>query len=59
MLIIKHEVSLKSEIKLLKQWLPRISTEERAYLKGASKALLYAQENEVSKLEEQNEKDFY
>ena len=32
------------EIGLLKEWLPKISGESRAYIKGASKALLYAQE---------------
>ena len=32
------------EIGLLKEWLPRISREYRAYIKGASKALLYVQE---------------
>ena len=32
------------EICLLKKWLPLISREYRSYIKGASKALLYAQE---------------
>ena len=35
----------EQEIKLLKEWLPRISMEFRAYIKGATKALLYAQED--------------
>ena len=32
------------EINLLREWLPRINGEYRAYIKGASKALLYVQE---------------
>ena len=36
----------ESEISLLKEWLPKISEENRAYIKGAAKALLYAQENQ-------------
>ena len=31
------------EIALLEVWLPSLSTRERAYIKGATKALLYAQ----------------
>jgi hypothetical protein len=34
----------EQEIRLLKEWLPRISAECRAYIKGAAKPLLYAQE---------------
>jgi len=34
----------EQEIGLLKEWLPKISGECRAFLKGASQALLYAQE---------------
>jgi hypothetical protein len=34
----------EQEIRLLKEWLPRIGGERRAYIKGATKALLYAQE---------------
>jgi hypothetical protein len=34
----------EAEIGLLREWLPKISGENRAYLKGASEALLYAQE---------------
>ena len=34
----------EAEIKLLKEWLPKISGENRAYIKGVTKALLYAQE---------------
>ncbi|MDR0312893.1 MAG: hypothetical protein LBI14_04790 [Treponema sp.] len=45
MLLSEQEVNLDDpEIKLLKEWLPKISDEGRAYIKGASKALLYAQE---------------
>jgi len=36
----------ESEISLLKEWLPKISEENRAYIKGAAKALLYVQENQ-------------
>jgi len=36
----------KPEITLLREWLPRISGEKRAYIKGASEALLYMQENQ-------------
>ena len=32
------------EIGLLKEWLPKIGGEKRAFIKGASKALLYVQE---------------
>jgi hypothetical protein len=32
------------EIALLEKWLPVINAQERAYLKGATEALLYAQE---------------
>jgi len=35
------------EIRLLKEWLPRIKGEDLAYIKGASKALLYVQENQI------------
>jgi len=38
----EHE---ESEITLLKELLPKISGEYRAYIKGASEALLYAQEH--------------
>jgi hypothetical protein len=34
----------EAEIELLREWLPKISGENRAYLKGASEALLYVQE---------------
>jgi len=33
------------EIELLEEWLPVLSAKERAYIKGATKALLYAQED--------------
>jgi hypothetical protein len=35
------------EIALLEAWLPSLSTKERAYIKGATEALLYAQEEEL------------
>lgn len=31
-------------IKLLEEWLPMLNRKKRAYLKGATEALLYAQE---------------
>ena len=34
----------EQDIGLLKEWLPKISGKSRALIKGASKALLYAQE---------------
>ena len=34
----------EQEINLLKEWLPKVSGEYRAYIKGASKPLLYVQE---------------
>jgi hypothetical protein len=34
----------EQEIRLLREWLPKISGECRAYIKGATKALLYTQE---------------
>jgi len=34
----------ESEIDLLREWLPKIKSENRAYIKGALNALLYAQE---------------
>jgi len=37
----EHE---EPEINLLTEWLPKISGENRAYIKGASKALFYIQE---------------
>jgi hypothetical protein len=35
----------EQEIGLLREWLPKISREFRAYIKGATEALLYAQED--------------
>ena len=35
------------EIALLEEWLPSLSTRERAYIKGATEALLYAQGDEL------------
>ena len=41
----KQETALEEqEIGLLREWLPKIGGERRAYIKGATKALLYAQE---------------
>ena len=34
----------EQEIRLLREWLPKINGKCRAYIKGAVKALLYAQE---------------
>jgi hypothetical protein len=36
----------KAKIRLLREWLPKIGGERRAYIKGASQALLYVQENQ-------------
>ena len=33
------------EIELLEAWLPMLSAKERAYLKGATEALLFVQED--------------
>jgi len=33
------------EIALLEKWLPSLSAQERAYFKGATEALFYAQED--------------
>ena len=42
----KQETALEEqEIGLLREWLPKIGGERRAYIKGATKALLYAQED--------------
>ena len=35
----------EQEIGLLREWLPKIDGECRAYIKGATEALLYAQED--------------
>jgi len=41
----EQETALEErEIGLLREWLPKIGGEYRAYIKGAAKALLYAQE---------------
>jgi hypothetical protein len=40
----QETVREEQDIVLLREWLPKISGECRAYIKGASKALLYAQE---------------
>ena len=39
---------IEEEIDLLKEWLPMLNANERAYLKGATEALLYVQEGTVS-----------
>jgi hypothetical protein len=45
MLLFEQETATEEqEIELLKEWLPRIGGECRAYIKGATQALLYAQE---------------
>jgi len=42
---LKQETELEEQdIGLLKTWLPRINQKSRAYIKGASKALLFVQE---------------
>ena len=33
------------EIELLEEWLPMLNAKERAYIKGATEALIYAQED--------------
>jgi hypothetical protein len=43
----KHD---ESEIKMLKEWLLKLSGENRAYIKGASRALLYAQKSPIKKI---------
>jgi len=41
----KQEIEQEEQdIGLLKAWLPKISGESRAFIKGATKAFLYAQE---------------
>jgi len=40
----QETVQEEKEIGLLREWLPKIRGECRAYIKGAVKALLYAQE---------------
>jgi hypothetical protein len=45
MLYLEQETTTEEqEIGLLREWLPRIGGECRAYIKGATQALLYAQE---------------
>ena len=39
---------------LLKAWLSRISSENRAYIKGASEALIHVQENSDEVFEQMN-----
>jgi hypothetical protein len=46
MLHLKQEtIQEEEEIVLLREWLPQIGEEHRAYIKGATEALLYAQED--------------
>ena len=40
----QEPVTEEQEIRLLREWLPRIGGECRAYIKGATQALLYVQE---------------
>jgi hypothetical protein len=49
----QEAIQEEQEIKLIREWLPRIGREHRAYIKGATKALLYAQE-EPKKVEGKN-----
>ena len=42
------------EIGVLIEWLPKISEEKRAYIKGASTALLYVQEKQCLSQESDN-----
>ena len=45
MLHLKHEIATEEqEIGLLREWLPKVGGDSRAYIKGAAQALLYAQE---------------
>ena len=46
MLDLEHKTGHEEpEISLLREWLPKISSENRAYIKGASEAFLHVQEN--------------
>ena len=47
MMEIKRQIEDEEEVRLLREWLPRIKEEERAFIKGATKALLYAQESQT------------
>ena len=40
----KTEDKENEDLRLLEEWLPKLSKGKRAYLKGAAKALFYAQE---------------
>jgi hypothetical protein len=40
----EHKDQEEAEIRLLRDWLPRLGGEFRAYIKGVSTALLYVQE---------------
>ena len=52
MMEISQQIEVEEqEITLLKELLPKISREYRAYIKGATEALLYAQENSASLLD--------
>ena len=54
----KTEDKENEDLRLLEEWLPKLSKSKRAYLKGASEALFYAQEGEqeISDSTEQDEK---
>ena len=40
----KHQEHEEPGISLLREWLPKVNGENRAFIKGAAKALLYVQE---------------
>ena len=55
----KKETEKDPYLRLLEEWLPKLSKGKRAYLKGASEALFYAQEKNlaISNRAEQDEKE--
>ena len=54
----KTEDSEDQDLRLLEEWLPKLSKDKRSYLKGATEALFYAQEADptISNNTEQDEK---
>jgi len=54
----KTEDTEDKDLRLLEEWLPKLSKKKQAYLKGASEALLYAQEGDpaISDSTEKGEK---
>jgi len=59
MMDLKQETEQEEQgIGLLEAWLPRISGESRVYIKGASKALLYAQEESQKTMADAQKKEF-